>query len=118
MSHRSTQALWLTAVSAILFSIALLPGEAAAFERPCDDGCIVPHVQAPPDLFYNFYVQTPPGGTGAQLYLSPVPTPPRVGHTWITYQPLMPHEMMYCHGRRYYRYNISGGSTKTTVRWW
>ena len=42
-----------------------------------------------PDLFYNYYV--PPvsccdrGAEGAELYVSPRPTPPLVGHTYITY---------------------------------
>ena len=48
-----------------------------------------------PILFYNYYV--PPvgcttcgsqGSSGAELYISPRPTPPLVGHTYITYQPL------------------------------
>src|SRR5690242_9810546 len=62
-----------------------------------------------PDLFYNYYV--PPrncggyGGVGAEMYLSPLPTPPLVGHTYITYQPLMPAEFMYRHHRCYYRDN-------------
>src|SRR5215469_9938667 len=54
------------------------------------------------DLFYNYYVAgTPP----AQLYLSPRPTPPLVGHTYITYQALYPHEFMYHHSRSYYGYD-------------
>ncbi len=71
-----------------------------------------------PDLFYNYYV--PPvgyGGVGAELYLSPRPTPPLVGHTYVTYQPLMPHEMLYPHHRTYYRYNGGSGWTKTCVSW-
>lgn len=71
-----------------------------------------------PDLFYNYYV--PPagcGGAGAELYLSPRPTPPLVGHTYVTYQPLMPHEFLYQHHRTYRRYNCDGGWTKTSVSW-
>jgi len=71
-----------------------------------------------PDLFYNFYV--PPcgwGGAGAQLYLCPRPTPPMVGHTYVTYQPLMPHEFLYRHCRSYYRKNPGAGWTRTKV-WW
>ena len=56
------------------------------------------------DLFYNYYVAPSPyGGVGAQLYLAPRPTPPWVGHTYITYQPLMPHEWLYKHHRIYHR---------------
>jgi len=74
--------------------------------------------RAAPDLFYNYYV--PPGpcaGVGAQLYLCPVPTPPLVGHTYFTYQPLMPHEFLYPHCRTYMRYNPDGGWTRTLVSW-
>jgi len=71
-----------------------------------------------PELFYNYYV--PPGpcdGVGAQLYLSPRPTPPVVGHTYITYPPLMPHEWLYPHSRTYARRNPNGGTTRTSVMW-
>ena len=71
-----------------------------------------------PDLFYNYYV--PPGGCGgaaAQLYVSPRPAPPIVGHTYITYQPLLPHEFLYPHCRCYSRYNPGSGWTHTTVVW-
>ena len=74
--------------------------------------------RTPPDLFYNFYV--PPCGdpsVGAQLYVSPRPVPPRVGHTYVTYEPLMPHEFLYKHYRTYRRYNPGAGWTKTCV-WW
>ena len=73
-----------------------------------------------PDLFYNYYV--PPvscggyGGVGAELYLCPRPTPPLVGHTYITYQPLYPHEFMYGHHRTYHRYYNGGqGLNRTCV---
>lgn len=71
-----------------------------------------------PNLFYNYYV--PPvgcGGVGAQLYLSPRPTPPLVGHTYVTYQPLMPHEFLYEHQRKYLRRNPGSGWTVTSVEW-
>lgn len=72
-----------------------------------------------PELFYNYYVPAhPAGGVGAQLYISPRPTPPMVGHTYITYQALMPHEMLYKHRRHYYRYHPGSGYTKTKVHWW
>ncbi len=70
------------------------------------------------DLFYNYYAGQA-GGQPAQLYVSPVPTPPFVGHTYMTYQPLMPHEFLYKHHRVYHRYNIYDcGVTKTKVCWW
>ncbi len=76
-----------------------------------------------PDLFYNYYV--PPvaccniAAEGAELYISPRPTPPLVGHTYITYQPLMPHEFLYKHHRCYYRDNGPyAGITRAHVFWW
>ncbi|KKK89005.1 hypothetical protein LCGC14_2737470 [marine sediment metagenome] len=76
------------------------------------------HHRSSPELFYNYYV--PPGGcggVGAQLYLSPRPTPPVVGHTYVTYPPLMPHEWLYPHSRTYIRRNAAGGITRTHVTW-
>jgi hypothetical protein len=73
---------------------------------------------APGDLFYNFYV--PPVGdqsVGAELYPCPRPVPPRVGWTYITYQPLMPHEFLYHHHRTYTYYHSEAGRTVTTVSW-
>ena len=56
----------------------------------------------PGDLFYNYYVPpVGPSSVGAELYPCPRPTPPLVGHTYITYQPLMPHEFLYKHHRHY-----------------
>jgi len=69
------------------------------------------------DLFYNYYVPPGYGGTGAELYVCPVPTPPLVGHTYFTYQPLLPHEFLYQHHRTYLRSNPGAGWTKTTVKW-
>ena len=71
-----------------------------------------------PDLFYNYYVPSGPcDGSSAQLYVSPRPTPQMVGHTWYTYQPLMPHENLYCHKRCYVRRNPGAGLTLTKVRY-
>jgi hypothetical protein len=71
-----------------------------------------------PDLFYNFYVAPcSPGAPGAQLYLSPLPTPPYVGHTYITYQPLLPHEFLYEHHRVYHTEHPNGTWTTTHVKW-
>jgi hypothetical protein len=81
-------------------------------------------VEAPtPDVFYNFWV--PPvaagsaPGVGAQLYVSPRPVPPRVGHTWHTYPPFMPHEFLYKHRRRYIRpAGATGMRTNVRAYWW
>jgi hypothetical protein len=72
-----------------------------------------------PDLFYNYYAWPSCTGVGAELYLSPRPVPPHVGHTFITYQPLMPHEFMYTHHRTYHRYYNGGqGLNRTHVKWY
>ena len=70
------------------------------------------------DLFFNFYV--PPcyaGGVGAEIYPCPRPTPPSVGHTYVTYQPLMPHEFLYRHSRTYVHKHPTGQVTRTKVNW-
>jgi hypothetical protein len=72
-------------------------------------------------LFYNYYVGgSACGDVPAQLYLCPRPTPPVVGHTYITYEPLMPHEFLYRHHKNYYRYDRSWllPTNWTTVWWW
>lgn len=68
------------------------------------------------DLFYNNYVA---GNPPAQLYPSPRPTPPLVGHTYVTYQPLYPQEFLYHHNRSYCRYDGQHllPVTRTTVSW-
>ena len=71
------------------------------------------------DLFYNYYVG--PCGTPAataQLYVCPRPVPPLVGHTYVTYEPLMPQEFLYKHYRKYQRYNPGAGWTTTRVLWY
>lgn len=69
------------------------------------------------DLFYNGYVGPNPSGTTGQMYVSPGPVPESVGHTYTTYQPFMPHEMMYRHHRSYYTHNAGSGWTRTSVRY-
>jgi len=72
------------------------------------------------DLFYNYYVGPAKnaGGAAAGMYPTPLPTPPLVGHTYITYQPLMPHEFLYRHHRTYHRHHPGQGWVKTKVVWW
>jgi len=74
---------------------------------------------AHPDIFYNFYNGPSAAGPGvpAQLYVAPRPTPPLVGHTWMTYPPLMPHEFLYLHHRKYYKYYRDGGYTTSSVHY-
>ncbi len=72
-----------------------------------------------PDIFYNFYNGPTAVGAGqpVQLYVSPLPAPPLVGHTWITYPPLMPHEFLYHHHRKYYKYYRNGGWVSSCVKY-
>lgn len=77
-----------------------------------------PWTYGQPELFYNYYVPPTCGGVPAQLYLAPQPVPALVGHTYYTYQPYMPHELLYQHHRTYYRYYNGGrGLTRTSVSW-
>jgi len=71
------------------------------------------------DLFYNYYAQPGPcaNPAAAGIYPCPQPVPPNVGWTWVTYQPLMPHEFLYAHERSYYTYNQGAGWTRTNVRY-
>lgn len=86
--------------------------------RTCSNGDCQYRYYGQPDLFYNYYVPPTCGGVGAELYLSPRPVPAHVGHTYITYQPLMPHEFMYHHHRTYHRYYNGGqGLTRTHVKY-
>jgi hypothetical protein len=86
--------------------------------RTCSNGDCQYRFYGQPDLFYNYYVPPTCGGMGAELYLSPRPVPAHVGHTYITYQPLMPHEFMHHHHRTYHRYYNGGqGLTRTHVKY-
>lgn len=69
------------------------------------------------DLFANYYVGPYPSGTAAQMYVSPQPVPANVGHTYVTYQPLMPHEYLYKHTRSHYAYTPGAGWYRSKVRW-
>ena len=71
-----------------------------------------------PALFYNFYVPNN-CGVPAQMYVAPRPVPPLVGHSYYTYQPLLPHEFMYPHYRTYRNYYDDGhGFTRTRAVWY
>ena len=72
-----------------------------------------------PDLFYNYYTQGNCNRSNAQLYLSPLPVPPNVGHTFFTYQPLYPHHYMYWHHDRYHNHYDGGrGTNRTRVHYY
>jgi hypothetical protein len=86
--------------------------------RTCNGGNCQYRFYGQPDLFYNYYTWNNCGAIPAALYISPRPVPPHVGHTYITYQPLYPHEFMYTHHRTYHRYYNSGqGLNRTSVHY-
>ena len=52
------------------------------------------------------------------MYISPLPTPHFVGHTYFTYQPFYPHELMYGHKDRFHNYYDNGrGLNRTKVHY-
>ncbi len=66
------------------------------------------------DVSYNYYAQP---GAMAPMYPAPLPTPPLVGHTTFTYQPLLPHEFLYDHARTYVAHQPGSGLNVTHVHW-
>ena len=71
-----------------------------------------------PHLFYNYYSPTQGGGIPSVIYPAPRQVPLIIGHTYNTYQPLMPHEFMYRHNRSYHNYYPNGaGFTRTFIRY-
>lgn len=72
-----------------------------------------------PDLFYNYYTQGNCNQTNAQMLVAPVPVPPHVGHTFMTYQPFQPEEMLYRHTNRYHNYYDNGrGMNHTRIHYY
>ena len=111
-----------TCVNLVLVAIlghVLGAGECAAqFQHHGWDGKRRVSYQQQKDLFYNYYAQPGPYyNTPGKMYVSPLPVPPNVGHTYVSYQPFMPHEYTYGHRRSYYTYNRGSGWTRTNVRY-
>ncbi|MGY8767573.1 MAG: hypothetical protein ACKVH8_03935 [Pirellulales bacterium] len=72
-----------------------------------------------PAMMQNYYVQDYQQGINPEMYIAPVATPPHVGHTYITYPPLSPHEFLYRHQRTYYNYYDGGrGLNRTKIKWY
>ena len=103
-----------------LASAVLVAGLLAATATAQQPACVCRDANdGYPDLFYNYYVGNGCDQVGAQLYVAPQPVPPLVGHTFITYQPLMPHEFLYQHHHTYYRYYDGGrGMTRASVKYY
>ena len=77
-----------------------------------------------PNPLFSQYVTQGAGVPSAAMYPAPHPSPLLGAQSYYTYQPLMPHEMMYQHSRNYYNYYNTGGYyggdnalNKTQVRW-
>jgi hypothetical protein len=77
-----------------------------------------------PNNLFSQYTTQGQGAATAGMYPAPHPVPAHVGLNYNTYQPLMPHEMLYEHQRNYYNYYNDnsfyggGGSLNvTSVRW-
>ena len=76
--------------------------------------------QAP---LFSQYTTQGAGSPSAAMYPAPHWSPILGAESYYTYQPLMPHEMMYQHSRNYYNYYDGGykgggqGLIKTSVRW-
>ena len=63
------------------------------------------HAQAP---LFSQYTTQGAGSPSAALYPAPHWSPILGAESYYTYQPLMPHEMMYQHSRNYYNYYDGG----------
>lgn len=78
-----------------------------------------------PNPLFSQYVTQGAGTPSAAMYPAPHFVPMMSYQSYYTYQPLMPHEMMYQHSRNYYNYYNNNGNyygqgnalTKTSVRW-
>jgi hypothetical protein len=77
-----------------------------------------------PNHLFAQYTTQGQGGLTAGKYIAPHPIPSNVGHSYRTYEPLMPHEMLYEHDRNYFNYyndnSFKGGGPSlnvTSVRW-
>ena len=78
----------------------------------------------PDKLFSQYTTQGAASSATSAAYPAPHPVPSNVGSSYYTYQPLMPHEMLYVHSRNYFNYyddssfQGGGGSLNiTSVRW-
>ena len=55
----------------------------------------------------------------ARLYMSPRPVPANVGHTFYTYQPFNPHELLYHHTDKFHKYYDDGrGLNRTKAKYY
>jgi hypothetical protein len=102
-------------VATFALAVAVTAGALAA--RPAQGWDRTISFQGKQDLFYNYYEGPNPSGTATAMYISPRPVPPVVGHTYTTYQPLMPHEYLYKHTRSHYAHVPGAGWSRAKVRY-
>lgn len=102
------------ALVAVGLAAASLPSQATATEGLYKRQITYQNKQ---DLFYNFYEGPDPSGTTTAMYISPLPVPAHVGHTYTTYQPFMPHEYMYKHTHSNYAHAPGAGWSRSKVRY-
>lgn len=115
----------LLVAAAILVAGSIVSTETFAQYAPGSNGNLTNN------LFQQYYTPAGASQVTAGLYPAPHWVPANGGHTYYTYQALMPHEMMYQHSRNYYNYQAGpeayyqdmcqcggGGSLNITkVRW-
>lgn len=80
----------------------------------CQAGTVGQRGYGRPDLFYNNYTQGHGNSVNAQMYVAPLPVPAHVGHTYYTYQPFMPQEMLYAHKDKFHNYYDNGRGLNRT----
>lgn len=102
--------------SAVVSGGTVSGGEVAAGEVVVGDGAFYPggRTYGRPDLFYNYYTQGYSNAVNAQMYVSPLPVPPYVGHTFMTYPPLAPEHYLYWHKDRYHNHYDGGRGLNRT----
>lgn len=116
MMQRTTKLIAAAVVVGLAWQ-CLPAGSDAAFGETGWSGKRAISYQRPNDLFYNYYVGPEPSGTAAQMYVAPLPVPEHVGHTYNTYQPSLPHEMLYDHKRSWWTHHPGSGWTRTKARY-
>lgn len=108
MTHVSLRSMLGALLVAATFSVA------PSVEAQEAAQCAPRYAGSQPNLFYNYYSPGRCASATAAMYPSPYPVPPLVGYTYITYQPLMPHEFLYHHHNSYHRYYNNGQGLNVT----
>jgi hypothetical protein len=104
MAHRIKRA----ALAAILVAFVSLAATRAQAQNYGPPGWVSPEP--------NYYAM-PTGDEGltAAMFPCPRPTPPLIGQTYITYQPLAPQQFMYLHHNTYVTSHGTGYTTTSVT---